>query len=150
MTISVDERMLRTNTPYVNSRSAQTMTLPTSATLPQRVVGTTTVLLRAIMKYRRQDLDSSAAVAGDSSAGLSHADDHQSFALLFTTAILPMVASITVRMPLRSIRYSSQMRSSSSGKDVAIYCVRSRPRILPRGNELEVAATQMFRAPICL
>jgi len=39
MTISVDERMLRTNTPYVNSRSAQTMTLPTSATLPQRVNG---------------------------------------------------------------------------------------------------------------
>ena len=31
--------MLRTNTPYVNSRSAQTMTLPTSATLPQRVNG---------------------------------------------------------------------------------------------------------------
>jgi hypothetical protein len=39
MTISVDERMLRTNTPYVNSRSAQTMTLPTSATLPQRAGG---------------------------------------------------------------------------------------------------------------
>jgi hypothetical protein len=34
------------------------------------------VLLRAIMKYRRQELDSSAAVAGDSSTGLSRADDH--------------------------------------------------------------------------
>jgi hypothetical protein len=39
MTISVDERTLRTNTPNVNSRSAQTMTLPTSATLAQRVSG---------------------------------------------------------------------------------------------------------------
>jgi hypothetical protein len=92
------------------------MTLPTSATLPQRVVGTTTVLLRAIMKYRRQELDNSAAVASDSSAGLSHADDHLELcaALHYRNTTDGAYsepdtfgdASITVRMPRRSANSS--------------------------------------------
>jgi hypothetical protein len=68
------------------------------------------------MKYRRQELDSSAAVAGDSSAGLSHADDHLELcaALHYRNTTDGAYsepdtfgdASITVRMPRRSANSS--------------------------------------------